>query len=108
MAPDLRRLRGQAGSKFDQQDSGETVDLDREAAVADHAEHPVVLGQHLGIEDLDAHLVGGLGELAQQRRAQPLALHRVGDLQSDLGPLRPVGLTLPASMADDLTVATSP
>jgi hypothetical protein len=54
-------------------------------------EHPVVLGQHLGIEDLDAHLVGGLGELAQQHRAQPLALHRVGDLQSHLGPLRPVG-----------------
>jgi hypothetical protein len=69
-------------------------------------EHPVVLGQHLGIEDLDAHLVGGLGELAQQHRAQPLALHRVGDLQSDLGPLRPVGLTFPASMADYLTVAT--
>jgi hypothetical protein len=66
-------------------------------------EHPVVLGQHLGIEDLDAHLVGGLGELAQQHRAQPLALHRVGDLQSDLGPLRPVGLTFPASMADYLT-----
>jgi hypothetical protein len=64
------------------------VDLDRVDAVAEHPEHLAVLGQHLGIQHLDAELVGGLGELAEQRGAQPLALHGVGDLQSDLGPLR--------------------
>jgi hypothetical protein len=80
------------------------VDLDRVAAVAEHPDHLVVLGQHLGVEHLDADLVGGLGELAKQRGAQPLALHGVGDLQGDLGPLRPVRLTLEASMADHPTI----
>jgi hypothetical protein len=56
------------------------VDLDRVAAVAEHPEHLPVLGQHLGIQHLDAELVGGLGKLTQQRGAQPLALHGVGDL----------------------------
>jgi hypothetical protein len=46
------------------------VDLDGIAAVAEHPEHLVVLSQHLGVEDLDAELVG-LGEPAQQRGAQP-------------------------------------
>jgi hypothetical protein len=45
------------------------VDLDGIAAVAEHPEHLVVLAQHLGVEDLDAELVGGLGELAEQRGA---------------------------------------
>jgi hypothetical protein len=45
------------------------VDLDGVAAVAEHPEHLAVLGQHLGVEDLDAEPVGGLGKLAQQRGA---------------------------------------
>jgi hypothetical protein len=56
------------------------VDLDGVAAVAEHPEHLAVLGQHLGIQHLDAELVGSLGKLIQQRGAQPLALHGVGDL----------------------------
>ena len=64
----------------------------------------MVLSQHLGVEDLDAELVGGLGKLAQQRGAQALALHCVGDLQGDLSPLRVVRLTLQAGMADYLTI----
>jgi hypothetical protein len=93
----LARLQGHFGQgcpQLDQLHSGEIVDLDGIAAVAEHPEHLAVLGQHLGVQDLDAELVGGLGELTQQRRAQPLALHGVGDLQGDLGPLRVVRLTL--------------
>jgi hypothetical protein len=56
------------------------VDLDRVAAVAEHAEHLAVLGHYLGIQHRDAELVGSLGKLTQQRGAQPLALHGVGDL----------------------------
>jgi hypothetical protein len=60
---------GPGGSEFDELHIGEAVDLDGIAAVAEHPEHLVVLGQHLGVEDLDAELVGGLGKLAEQRGA---------------------------------------
>jgi hypothetical protein len=105
----LVRLQGHFGQgcpQLDQLHPGEAVDLDGVAAVAEHAEHLAVLGQHLGVQDLDAELVGGLGELTEQRRAQPLALHGVGDLEGDLGPLRVVRFTLHAGMADHLTMAT--
>jgi hypothetical protein len=81
------------------------VGPDREPAVAEDVDHLVVLGQHLGVEDLDPDLVGGLGELAEQDRAQPLALHGVGDLQAHLGPLGMAGLTLEAGVADHPAVA---
>ena len=64
----------------------------------------MVLGQHLSVEHLDAGLVGGLGELAKQRGAQPLALGGVGDLQGDLGPPGAVRLALEAGVADQPTV----
>jgi hypothetical protein len=60
---------GPGGSEFDQLDSGEAMDLDGVAAVAEHLEHLAVLGQHLGVQDLDAELVGGLGKPTQQRGA---------------------------------------
>jgi hypothetical protein len=80
------------------------VDLDGIAAVAEHAEHLVVLSQHLGVEDLDAELISGLSKVTQQCGAQPLTLHGVGDLQGDLGPLRVVRRTLQAGMADYPTI----
>jgi hypothetical protein len=55
--------------EFDQLHAAEAVDLDRVAAVAEHLEHLVVLGQHLGFEHPNAELVGGIGELAEQRGA---------------------------------------
>jgi hypothetical protein len=60
---------GQGCPQLDQLHPGEAVDLDGVAAVAEHPEHLAVLGQHLGVEDLDAEPVGGLGKLAQQRGA---------------------------------------
>ena len=74
--------------------------LTGKAAVAEHLDHLVVLGQHLGIEHLDADLVGRLGELAEQDRAEPIALHGVGDLQGHLRPLGMIGLALEAGVAD--------
>jgi hypothetical protein len=105
-APAASGLCGRADLELDEFHSGAAADLDGVAAVAEHPEHLAVLGQHLGVQDLDAELVGGLGELTEQRRAQPPALHGVGDLQGDLGPLRPVRFTLQAGVADYLTVAT--
>ena len=86
---------------------GDGVGLDREPAVAEHLDHLVVLGQHLGAEDLDPELAGRLGDLAEQDRAQPLFLHGVGDLHGHLGPLRPVRLTLEADVADHPAVAAA-
>ena len=106
------RLRRQGGRKLDQQHPGEGVGLDGEPAVAEHLDHLVVLGQHLGVEDLDAELVGRLGELAEQDRAEPFALHGVGDLKGHLGPVGMVGLALepawPTTRPSSPVVATSP
>ena len=60
-------------------------DLDREAALAEDLDHTVVLGQHLGDEDGDAVLLGDLGEMGEQDRAEALALHRVVYREGDLG-----------------------
>ena len=65
----------------------------------------MVVGQDLGAEHPDAGLVGGLGELAEQDRAQPFALHGVGDRQGDLGPLGPVRVPLPAGVGQHPAVA---
>src|SRR4029450_5062691 len=100
-APEASGLCGLADLELDQLHPGEVVDLDGVAAVAEHPEHLVVLGQPFGGQALDAELVAGLGDLTEHRRAQPLALHGVGDL----GPLGPVRFTLHAGMADDLTMA---
>ena len=78
--------------------------LTGKAAVAEHLDHLVVLGQHLGIQHLDADLVGRLGELAEQDRAEPIALHGVGDLQGHLRPLGMIGLALEAGVADHSAV----
>jgi hypothetical protein len=81
------------------------VGLDREAAVAEHLDHLVVVGQDLGAEHPDAGLVGDLGELAEQDRAQPPALHGVGDRQGDLGPVLAVRVPLPAGVGQHPAVA---
>ncbi len=102
----LQGLRGQRGGELDQDDPGDGVGLDGKAAVAEHLDHLVVVGQDLGAEHLDAGLVGSLGELAEQDRAQPFALHGVGDLQGHLRPLGMIGLALEAGVADHPAVGT--
>jgi hypothetical protein len=103
----LLRLRRQRGRELDQQHAGDAVGLDREAGIAEDLDHLMVLGQHLGIQHLDAELVGRLGELAEQDRAEPLALHGVGDLERHLGPVRMVELALEAGVADHSGLCTA-
>ena len=57
---------------------------DAVAGVAEGLDHPLVVGQHLGDEPLDAALAGGLGEVLQKDLGDPatlvLVLHEEGDL----------------------------
>jgi hypothetical protein len=83
------------------------VGPDREAAVTEHPDHLVVVGQHLGFEDPHAELIGRLRELAEQDGAEPLALYGIGDLQGNLRPLRTVGLAFPTGGGDHTAVGTA-
>ena len=57
------------------------------AGVAEGLDHPVVVGEHLGDEPLDAALAAGLGEVLEQELADPAALLGVLDQERDLGDL---------------------
>ncbi len=57
------------------------------AGVAEGLDHPVVVGEHLGDEPLDAALAAGLGEVLEQELADPAALLGVLDQEGDLGDL---------------------
>ena len=46
--------------------------------------HPVVVGQHRGLEKRDAVLLGGLGEMREQDRSDPTPLKLVCDLEGNL------------------------
>ena len=59
--------------------------LDWKAALAEHLDHAVVLGQHLGLEGVDPMLDRHLGEMGQQDRAQSTALQLVAHRERDLG-----------------------
>ena len=59
------------------------------AGVAERLDHPVVVGQHLGDEALDAALAAGLGEVLEQELADAAALLGVLDQEGHLGDLRP-------------------
>ena len=58
---------------------------DAVAGVAEGLDHPLVVGQHLGDEPLDAALAGGLGEVLEQELADAAALVLVLDEEGDLG-----------------------
>ena len=55
------------------------------AGVAEGLDHPLVVGQHLGDEPLDAALAPGLGEVLEQELADAAALVGVLDEERDLG-----------------------
>ena len=63
------------------------VGRDREPALAEDLDHPVVLGQHLRLEPADAALFGGLRQMREQRRGDAHALHLVGHRERHLGPV---------------------
>ena len=76
---------------------------DREACVAEDAEHGVVLVQHLGHELLDLGLGGPGRELLEQSRADPSPLELVTDGERDLGGAR-VAQPDPVRNGDDPAV----
>ena len=51
----------------------------------EHGEHPLVLGQHVGDEPLDAALTGCGGQVLEQDRAETTPLVLVADREGDLG-----------------------
>ena len=55
------------------------------AGVAEGLDHPLVVGQHLGDEPLDAALAAGLGEVLEQQLGDAAALVLVLDEEGDLG-----------------------
>ena len=55
------------------------------AGVAEGLDHPLVVGQHLGDEPLDAALPAGLREVLEQELADAAALLGVLDEERDLG-----------------------
>jgi hypothetical protein len=61
------------------------VDRGHEAGIAEDADHPMVLGQHLGIEDRHVLVASRLRQMAEEDRPQPMALVLVGDRHADLG-----------------------
>ena len=75
------------GWKLERQLTGTAADLDREAAVTEDSDHPVVGRQDLGGERLDAGGRRRLREVAEQRRGKAMALQLVGDRERDLRPL---------------------
>ena len=64
------------------------VHLDREAGLAEHADHAAVGRVHVGDERRDAVARGGAGEVGEQDRRDPAAVPVVGDLEGDLGARR--------------------
>ena len=76
---------------------------DREAGVAEDAEHRVVVVQHLGDELLDAGFRGAGRELLEQSRADPSPLELVADGERDLGGAR-VAQPHPVRDRDDTAV----
>ena len=69
------------------------------AGVAEGLDHPLVVGQHLGDEPLDAALAAGLGEVLEQQLADAAALLGVLDEERHLGPAGAVALV--AAERDD-------
>jgi hypothetical protein len=69
-------------------DAGLGTDLEREAALREHVEHPVVGRQDVRLEGLEAVRCGRRGNLGEHRGPEPLALELIGDGEGDLDRVR--------------------
>ncbi len=78
-------LGGERGGELDLERVRNRAVRDREAALAEYVDHPVVVRQHLRDEGRDPLLLGYLGEMGQEGRGDPASLPRVGDEERDLG-----------------------
>ena len=109
------RVLAQLGRELELDPVRRGVHLDREAGLAEHADHAPVLGQDGRGERRHAARGGDLGEVGDQDRGQPAALHLVGDREGDLGAVGPLELedrvgddALLGAGGDDQAVALGP
>jgi hypothetical protein len=95
-------LRAEPCGQLDLERTGLRAHLDREAGLAQHLEHPVVLRVHPRDERRDPGSLGELGEVRQQDGGDPVALPCIGDRERQLGAI--AGLPDEACMGDDLVL----
>jgi hypothetical protein len=99
------RLRTEPCWQLDLERAGLGAHLHREAGLAQHLEHPVVLRVHPRDERRDPRGLGELGEVRQQDGRDPVPLPRIGDREGQLGTFD--GLGDEAGVGDDRIVAAS-
>ena len=109
------RVLPQLGRELELDPVGRGAHVDREARLAEDADHAPVLGQHGRGEGRDPARGGDLREVRDQHGGQPAALHLVGDRERDLGPVGPLELehrvrddALVGAGGDDQPVALRP
>ncbi len=102
LEPLPRRL-GDCRRKLDVDAASHRVSPDEKAGLTKDGQHLVVLREHLGLEGPDAAVGRELRELADEDRAQPLPLARIGDREAHLGTVvadpREFGVTHDALLA---------
>jgi hypothetical protein len=81
----LERVLRHLCRKLDAHHVGLRARAHRESALAEHLRHAVVVREDLGLEYGHAALLGRLGEVGEQDRAEAVALICVGDLERELG-----------------------
>ena len=81
----LQRALGDRRRELDLDLTGLGTDGGHEARIAEHADHPMVLGQDLGGERGDPGRAGGLSQHAEQDRPHPVSLELVRHRHRDLG-----------------------
>ena len=79
------RLLGGCGRDLDRDGSRLRVDRDGESALSEHLDHPVVLGEHLRLEDRDPRVEGSHDQVPDQQRAQSRPLELIRDAHAQLG-----------------------
>ena len=109
------RVLAQLGRELELDPVRRGAHLDREAGLAEDADHAPVLGQDGRGERRHAARGGDLREVRDQHRREPAALHLVGDRERDLGPVGPLELedrvgddALLRAGGDDQPVALGP
>ena len=81
----LQRPFGDRGGELDLDLTRLGADGGHEARIAEHADHPMVLGQDLRRERGDPGPAGGLGQYAEEDRTHPVTLELVRHRDRDLG-----------------------
>ena len=80
------RLGGERRRELDVHGPRRRAQMNGEAAAPEDVDHPVVLREHVCMERRDAGIVGGVGQMRDQDRAEATPLQGVGDADADLRP----------------------